>query len=776
MRKQRGNTLLIFLALFMSMFAYFAVSSLTAQKNEINQANALALGQAKMALVGFAATYRDRNPGEMFGYLPCPDTDNDGVSNTPCGAAGVTSIGRLPWKTLGLPPLKDSVGECLWYIVSGNATDNPKTQPFNWDTVGQLIVRQDGMNVVPTDPHDAPWALVLAPGEKLQSLGQANQIPASSPFCSGTAASLATDYLEGTATTLTNGVVEVASSVSVKAGTNNDLWISVLPKDIFDRIAKRTGFGTDIVDTLTRRIELCANNLPSSGFLSGPPSVTTDKGALQLSSLLTSCPSVTSSKAWLNWQDNLLYVKPTSPVSINGKSCNALLHFGGARQTGKYRNAAQAANPANYLEAAAIGARAGNADNSAVTAYSTQTPTQDLTRCLVGLPSGASQFSFSNDLANFGVAGKGASKNITATATASENSLTITADDPITGGCAWYPQPITVATKTVRAYFSYRLKYGNHPIWLSTTTYSAGDVVVRNNRAYTSLQSGNKGNQPESSVAWWSRGVVEYDRGYGFTFQFVRNDLGSPNAQGVCGRTQDMGALAISSSGAAQSFGQTSLTMESDVYYNAGDDESSGLPVGNHVAITAFGNLAHSPSNGNPTASCDGTSGGCSFTPSNYLEDVPTTMQHNQRIEIKTGCLAGCTDCLPIKHGTRINKPDGTPELDKDRKEQWRNFAKIRVWVDCKGSACEDVTQDFAAPSSCMRTSLPQTYSPSPNVPVSCNSAYAPNMERCEDLQSSARFDNRLNTAYWGFTGGFRSSPVSAIQGVEIRDFVIRSE
>jgi hypothetical protein len=57
------------------------------------------------------------------GYLPCPDLDDDGWAEATCGSLSGDSgqaqrLGRLPWKTLGLPDLRDGDGERLWYAVS----------------------------------------------------------------------------------------------------------------------------------------------------------------------------------------------------------------------------------------------------------------------------------------------------------------------------------------------------------------------------------------------------------------------------------------------------------------------------------------------------------------------------------------------------------------------------------------------------------------------------------------------------------------------------------
>lgn len=66
---------------------------------------------ARDALLGFAIAN---------GYLPCPDTDNDGVENA--GATQCSSIsssiahGNLPWQTLGLAS-EDAWGNRLRYAV-----------------------------------------------------------------------------------------------------------------------------------------------------------------------------------------------------------------------------------------------------------------------------------------------------------------------------------------------------------------------------------------------------------------------------------------------------------------------------------------------------------------------------------------------------------------------------------------------------------------------------------------------------------------------------------
>jgi len=109
-----------------------ATAQIAAQRDEVTQA---ALKEAKQALIAWAALRASQGPG----HLPCPDRDNDGDSEgAACGNAD-TRIGRLPWKTLGLPDLRDSSGERLWYVISSDFL-NQTGNPVNSNTQGQLTV------------------------------------------------------------------------------------------------------------------------------------------------------------------------------------------------------------------------------------------------------------------------------------------------------------------------------------------------------------------------------------------------------------------------------------------------------------------------------------------------------------------------------------------------------------------------------------------------------------------------------------------------------------
>jgi hypothetical protein len=139
-----------------------------ALSNKQAQHDAAVLAQAKEALIGRSASDASR-PGS----LPCPDAitnivgtnvPNDGIADLFAGNDCPSYIGRLPWRTLGLPDLRDSSGERLWYALSNNFRDDTSAQPINNDTKGNRIVYSESTALTLTP---AAVALVFAPGPAL---------------------------------------------------------------------------------------------------------------------------------------------------------------------------------------------------------------------------------------------------------------------------------------------------------------------------------------------------------------------------------------------------------------------------------------------------------------------------------------------------------------------------------------------------------------------------------------------------------------------------------
>ena len=122
--KQRGAALVIALLILLAGIGIVLAVGLAgfAAGAHRDRASERALVQAREALIAYAA---DRPVSHAVGpgYLPCPDLDDDGWAEATCGSQSGDSgqqdrLGRLPWKTLGLPDLRDGYGERLWYAVS----------------------------------------------------------------------------------------------------------------------------------------------------------------------------------------------------------------------------------------------------------------------------------------------------------------------------------------------------------------------------------------------------------------------------------------------------------------------------------------------------------------------------------------------------------------------------------------------------------------------------------------------------------------------------------
>jgi hypothetical protein len=137
---------------------YLLLSALRSagQQLEQDKKTSDALAQAKAALIGRAAT-DDNSPGSF----PCPDSNNDGIAELLAGSSCSNYVGRLPYKTLGLPDLRDSAGERLWYALSPNFVDAGGVQ-INSDSTGQLTVTG-------ATPATGVIAIVFAPGAPLGS-------------------------------------------------------------------------------------------------------------------------------------------------------------------------------------------------------------------------------------------------------------------------------------------------------------------------------------------------------------------------------------------------------------------------------------------------------------------------------------------------------------------------------------------------------------------------------------------------------------------------------
>jgi hypothetical protein len=177
--KQRGVALLILLFVLGSGALYALLSTLNQNNLQIerDKKTAEALALAKQALIGFAVS-KDLQPGgaERPGDLPCPDMNDDGsaeaICGNPAGSNQSTRLGRLPWKTLKLPELRDGYGEHLWYAVSNNYKNNNRHFPLNSNTNGTISIRDASGNIINNgSTATGAIAVIIAPGPPLSRLG-----------------------------------------------------------------------------------------------------------------------------------------------------------------------------------------------------------------------------------------------------------------------------------------------------------------------------------------------------------------------------------------------------------------------------------------------------------------------------------------------------------------------------------------------------------------------------------------------------------------------------
>jgi hypothetical protein len=192
---------------------------------------AAALAQAKQALIGRAVA-DDTRPGS----LPCPDTDDDGSADLFVGNDCPSYIGRLPWKTLGLPDLRDDAGERLWYALSNNFRDDMSAGPLNSDTQGNRTVYNESTAVTLTA---AAVAIIFAPGTTLSGQNR----DGAAVLCPTTGTTIArnlcaANYLEATGGA-NNATVAGPYVTAQRSGTFNDRLLVITNAELMPPVEQR---------------------------------------------------------------------------------------------------------------------------------------------------------------------------------------------------------------------------------------------------------------------------------------------------------------------------------------------------------------------------------------------------------------------------------------------------------------------------------------------------------------------------------------------------------
>ncbi|HUF20059.1 MAG TPA: hypothetical protein VMP00_04830 [Burkholderiales bacterium] len=396
------------------MLLVLGLAGSLSRQQEADRQTGEALAQTKVALLGYATTYLERQGtgSDQFGYLPCPDTVvsaiPEGNEESTCGARDVTSLGRLPWKSLGVPPLRDSASECLWYAVSGNFKAGTKSHLLNWDSNALIeVLAPDGtIRLAGSTPTNRAAAVVFGPGAVLP--GQDRTSLAGTPTCGGNYT--ASNYLD---TDPASGISNATSSATANALSNtiaalnadqvadpnhnfNDRLIFITAEEIWREVGRRSDFIARLTDTdpdtgllgfaahcLAQQALANSRRFPWAAPAALPNYHPDANYASQTGTLAARLPYVLASCAgwpdmqsfWRNWKDHFFYVvaepfKADSTFSTEPDPClfgkcltvdgegpfAAVLIFAGERRDGQSRNtnadysSPDKGNLANYLE------------------------------------------------------------------------------------------------------------------------------------------------------------------------------------------------------------------------------------------------------------------------------------------------------------------------------------------------------------------------------------------------------------------------------------------
>lgn len=377
--RQRGAAMM--LAFFLATLAILAIfvrnlSVISYRAEHAGDAGAN-LNEGKNAVLGYVLTNADADgPGPAlpiyWGVLPLPDmgptrSPREGVAAINFAASGSLLgnsdesllIGRLPWKSLGLLPLKDQSSNCLWYGVSAAFKTTNSAQPnfvptFNWDTLGDFLVGNTNR------PHmDRAVAVVFSPGNQRAEQTRTMTDPNFVNECGGNY--VVSEYLESVSspigTTDGNQSIYVLPTpirspetpsdpsnyvaTSINTDPSADRWLAITTDDVFKQIIP-TGAVQKTVGALLPLVATCASDqdLPTGNLGAAAPRST---GPLPST---FPCPGVTGTgiKELARWRDNfwLSVCPPSEPGCLKltpsdsagpPATCDGILVFSGARKS-----------------------------------------------------------------------------------------------------------------------------------------------------------------------------------------------------------------------------------------------------------------------------------------------------------------------------------------------------------------------------------------------------------------------------------------------------------
>lgn len=515
--RQQGQALVVLLLVLLLGGLYGFVDRIDTGLASRLRAGDDALARAKEALLWYAVTYRDIHDLEVPGYLPCPDSAEesglfaagDGIAAPTCGSPGTVAVGLLPYRTLGLPDLRDADGNCLWYAVSGSFKNAPKTVPVDWDSQAQLgVVAASGTALAtPDDADGGPAAIVFSPGPALP--GQERR-----PFgqACGVDPAQAGAYLESAEPLFVAGEATEADGRT----TRNDRLVWLTPREIVGRIVARADFGNplgnvpegwlnQLIDAQRKALEgrLWSDMAALTAASSGTPSASALPANLAdydqfAGKLVGDVPDLAPldyrgrsfDDVFANWREQFRYVvcddlRPLSAcIGAGARRCRGALLFGGRSASGGPRPSAlkphapppsRSAWLGNYFEAGGgLELLAGPSMSLAgAERYDGAAPSDDVGVCLA--PGGFT--SFAKDIAGYL---RTASSALRPEAVVDTAAKTLTLGNPAAtaagSGCAWFPAQLPFAA-SLRAYFKLRIADAGEGFTFAVLD-GAGNVAV----------------------------------------------------------------------------------------------------------------------------------------------------------------------------------------------------------------------------------------------------------------------------------------------------------
>lgn len=388
-KKQQGMMLIMLLFLIGLVAVAMVLSSLNANSMRIvrdGKTNDV-LAEAKAALIGFSV-----GSSSMSGHLPNPDMHTgviaEGGASGSVGATDISLIGKLPWRSLGLPLLKDGNGECLWYVVSGRFKADPPTAALNWDTQGQINLIDGNGNVLAAGLA----ALIVSSGSVLGNQNRSLEDD-TLVHCAGNydarnyldtydlanAVMGEVNYFSGSTKNSRSPNANNKSFILADNVNYNDRFLYITADEIFQSIIRRSDFSAQITALLDDdEFKPHLQNLIVDG----------SKGTANID-----CGEIISNadnKAFCNnWKEMLLLAELPGPASIEidgmlTPSCNRVLIFAGTKTNTQVRaTAANISDPTNYLEGVNLTAFNDNtADFSGISVFDANNSSADIMRCL----------------------------------------------------------------------------------------------------------------------------------------------------------------------------------------------------------------------------------------------------------------------------------------------------------------------------------------------------------------------------------------------------------